>query len=186
MSCSRYGTFTVQYSVVLINAFIKGICPLTTFYLSIRSIYLSPHPSILLSIFISSQLGASQTDCCLSCSTIDPSNPLDFPPYQIQNLYGRLSTKTIAMSATHYGNVSVYNAHNLYGLTEQIATNRALSDIRQKRPFLLTRSSFLSTGRHSAKWTGDNGKDLSVCICLCMCVCVCVCENVCVLITVTE
>jgi len=101
--------------------------------------------------------GASQTDCCLSCSTIDPSNPLDFPPYKIQNLYGRLSTKTIAMSATHYGNVSVYNAHNLYGLTEQIATNRALSAIRQKRPFLLTRSSFLSTGRHSAKWTGDNG-----------------------------
>jgi hypothetical protein len=128
---------------------------------------------ILLSIFISSQTtGASQTDCCLSCSTIDHSNPLDFPPYQIQNLYGRLSTKTIAMSATHYGNVSVYNAHNLYGLTEQIATNRALSEIRQKRPFLLTRSSFLSTGRHSAKWTGDNGNVLSVCIYLSVCVCV--------------
>jgi len=42
-------------------------------------------------------------------------------------------------------------------LTEQIATNKALTDIRGKRPFLLTRSSFLSTGVHSAKWTGDNG-----------------------------
>jgi len=104
-------------------------------------------------------LGASQTDCCLSCRTIDASNPLDFPPYHIGNLYGRLATKTLAMSATHHGNISVYNAHNLYGLTEQMATNKALIDIRGKRPFLLTRSSFLSTGRHSAKWTGDNGNN---------------------------
>ena len=151
---------------------------LSTNLLSIYLIYLLISPTyiyiyILLSIFISSQTGASQTDCCLSCSTIDHSNPLDFPPYQIQNLYGRLSTKTIAMSATHYGNVSVYNAHNLYGLTEQIATNRALSEIRQKRPFLLTRSSFLSTGRHSAKWTGDNGNVLSLCIYLSVYVFVC-------------
>jgi alpha-glucosidase (family GH31 glycosyl hydrolase) len=53
--------------------------------------------------------------------------------------------------------VTDYDAHNLYGLTEQIATNKALTDIRGKRPFLLSRSSFLSTGVHSAKWTGDNG-----------------------------
>jgi alpha-glucosidase (family GH31 glycosyl hydrolase) len=45
----------------------------------------------------------------------------------------------------------------LYGLTEQIATNKALVDIRGKRPFVLSRSSFPSTGVHSAKWTGDNG-----------------------------
>jgi len=168
MSCSRCGSFTVQFSVDQ-RIYQRD---LSTNLLSIYLIYLLISPTYLLSIFMSSQTtGASQTDCCLSCSTIDHSNPLDFPPYQIRNLYGRLSTKTIAMSATHYGNVSVYNAHNLYGLTEQIATNRALSEIRQKRPFLLTRSSFLSTGRHSAKWTGDNGNVLSVCIYLSVCVC---------------
>lgn len=100
--------------------------------------------------------GASQTDCCLVCTSVDGSNALDFPPYAIGSAYGKLSTKTMAMSATHYGNVSVYDAHNLYGLTEQIATNAALTAIRGKRPFLLSRSSFLSTGAHSAKWTGDN------------------------------
>lgn len=100
--------------------------------------------------------GASQTDCCLDCTTVDPSNSLDFPPYAIKNFYGKLSTKTMAMSATHYGNITEYDAHNLYGLTEQIATNAALTSVRGKRPFLLTRSSFMSSGAHTAKWTGDN------------------------------
>ena len=27
----------------------------------------------------------TQTDCCLECSTVDATNPLDFPPYQIHN-----------------------------------------------------------------------------------------------------
>jgi len=100
--------------------------------------------------------GASQTDCCLECKTIDSSNKFDSPPYAILNNKGLLGTKTVAPSSYHYGNITLYNMHNLYGLTEQIATNKALKDIRGKRPFVLSRSSFMSTGKHSAKWTGDN------------------------------
>lgn len=101
----------------------------------------------------------TQTTCCLDCSTVDSSNALDFPPYAIHNKQGngKLAYHTVAMSSVAYGNVSTYNAHNLYGLTEQIATNAALITARgNKRPFLLSRSSFPSTGVHSAKWTGDN------------------------------
>merc|ERR1719420_1181527 len=61
--------------------------------------------------------GASQTECCLECTTVDSSNLLDFPPYAIGNQYGNLSTKTMAMSSQHYGNVSVYDMHNLYGIS---------------------------------------------------------------------
>ena len=101
--------------------------------------------------------GGDQTTCCLKCSEVDSSNKLDYPPYNIGNKYGLLGQKTMAMSATHYGNISVYDAHNIYGISEQIATASALTEIRSKRPFVLSRSSFLGTGKHSAKWTGDNG-----------------------------
>lgn len=101
--------------------------------------------------------GASQTACCLVCSTPEPANALDFPPYNIHNVNGGLiSQKAIAASATHYGGVTEYDAHNLFGLTEAILTNEALREIRGKRSFTLTRSSFPSSGAHTAKWSGDN------------------------------
>ena len=94
--------------------------------------------------------------CCLVCKPVDTSNTYDFPPYNINNFYGLISSKTLQMSTKQYNDALVYNTHNLYGLTEQMATNQALKTITGKRPFVLSRSSFLSTGQHSFKWTGDN------------------------------
>jgi alpha-D-xyloside xylohydrolase len=73
--------------------------------------------------------GTSQTDCCLVCSTVDSTNKYDFPAYSINNVKGKLSTKTMPMSGKHYNNITVYDAHNLYGITEQIATNQALAQV---------------------------------------------------------
>lgn len=100
----------------------------------------------------------TQCDCCLTCSEVDSTNNLDYPPYRIGNHQGNgnLGVKTLPASSLHYMNETTYNVHNLYGLTEQIATNEALTQVRGERPFLLTRSSFLSSGAHTAKWSGDN------------------------------
>lgn len=47
------------------------------------------------------------------CAGFDPTDP----PYHINNQNSKqvLKTKTLDMDAVHYGGVSEYNAHNLYG-----------------------------------------------------------------------
>ena len=54
-----------------------------------------------------------------------------------------------------------YDLHNLYGFTEGIATNQALKNIRQKRPFIISRSTYPGFGHYGGHWTGDVLSDWS-------------------------
>ncbi|DBB03399.1 TPA: hypothetical protein ACH3X3_010764 [Trebouxia sp. C0006] len=106
----------------------------------------------------------SSNACQLTCDTpedlakLTPQQQLyRDPPYRINNANGQLlGHNTIGTTATHADGSLEYNAHNLYGLSEAVATHSALEKITGKRPFILTRSSFLGTGAVSAHWTGDN------------------------------
>ena len=51
--------------------------------------------------------------------------------------------------------------HNTYGFSEAIATNAALKKIRQKRPFIISRSTFPGHGHYAGHWTGDVLSDWS-------------------------
>ncbi|CAG8514259.1 10673_t:CDS:2 [Acaulospora morrowiae] len=94
-----------------------------------------------------------------STTVIDLEPSINNPPYAINNGGKELAlfTHTSPMDAIHHSGITEYDAHNLFGHMEAIATHRALSSINpDQRVFILSRSTFPSSGKYAAHWLGDN------------------------------
>ncbi|KAM6164701.1 lysosomal alpha-glucosidase [Rhynchocyon petersi] len=85
-----------------------------------------------------------------------PDSELENPPYVPGVVGGTLRAATICASS-HQHLSSHYNLHNLYGLTEAMASHRALVTARGTRPFVISRSTFAGHGQYAGHWTGDVG-----------------------------
>ena len=104
----------------------------------------APNASAWLSVRTPS---STSNDCQLTCDTPDDLAKLSpeqqllrEPPYRIDNAKGQLlGHRTIGTTAVHADGSLEYDAHNLYGLSEAVATHAALQKITGKRPFILTR-----------------------------------------------
>ncbi|KAF8510825.1 glycosyl hydrolases family 31-domain-containing protein [Hysterangium stoloniferum] len=82
---------------------------------------------------------------------------INAPPYAIHNGFGPLSIHTLATNATHQPGYIELDVHNMWGLMEEKATYNALAALHPgKRPFLISRSTFPSSGRWTGHWLGDN------------------------------
>ncbi|KAK9831002.1 hypothetical protein WJX81_007621 [Elliptochloris bilobata] len=114
---------------------------------------------------------ASDFQCTLTCAygpnalsnvtngarPAPPAASIFSPPYAISNANQQLnlSAKTLAVTAKHADGTLEYDAHNLYGYMEAVATARALRNIRGKRHFSFSRSTYVGSGAYTAHWTGD-------------------------------
>eukprot|EP00026_Physarum_polycephalum_P001333 Phypoly_transcript_01334.p1 GENE.Phypoly_transcript_01334~~Phypoly_transcript_01334.p1 ORF type:complete len:685 (+),score=83.12 Phypoly_transcript_01334:1328-3382(+) len=84
---------------------------------------------------------------CTNCSILWPP----FVPSDIENI----TLHTFDLESQMYKS-TVYNVHNMYGFYESVASHVAMTAVRGKRPFVLSRSTFPGSGRYTAHWLGDN------------------------------
>ncbi|KAF5391184.1 hypothetical protein D9757_003121 [Collybiopsis confluens] len=121
------------------------------------------------SIFgLSGNITINGKSTCISSSTDNPARRgvgaggesgvnLNSPPYAIHNGAGDLSVNTLATNATHVDGIAELDVHNMWGMMEEKATHLALQELQPgKRPVIIARSTFPSTGKWAGHWLGDN------------------------------
>lgn len=98
------------------------------------------------------EAAVEETEGLLSKRDASGSGPVPGLKYLINNAGNEspLDQKTLAGNAVHKNGLKLIDTHNLYGHMEARATHSALMNMSpNKRPFILTRSSFAGTGNDS-------------------------------------
>ncbi|XP_039263312.2 lysosomal alpha-glucosidase-like [Styela clava] len=87
-------------------------------------------------------------------------NTINYPPYHPLIWGDTLADKSMCPDAQHFMG-SHYDTHSLYGWSEAYATYNAAYQSTNKRPFVVSRSTFPGSGTWAAHWLGDNNSGWS-------------------------
>ncbi|KAF2170443.1 glycoside hydrolase family 31 protein [Zasmidium cellare ATCC 36951] len=89
-----------------------------------------------------------------------PGRNLAYPEYNINSTVGSLSDQGLPTNVYHDGGWAEYDVHNLFGAMMSSASRDAMISRRpDKRPLVITRSSYMGSGSQIGHWFGDNNAD---------------------------
>lgn len=67
----------------------------------------------------------------------------------------KLEDKSISLDAKHSDGFTELDHHSLFGFLQGVASHRYFADMN-KRPFIISRSTFVGQGKFTSHWLGDN------------------------------